>query len=277
MNRDAIQAVALKDMQSISSNIQIWLPLIIVPLIFSIVLPGGLILGLRFWNLDSFGNMGVIVDLLEKLPPGGLRDSILQWDLFEKQVVYFMVNYLFAPLFIIIPLMISSIIAANSFVGEKERRTLESLLFAPVDIKSLFMGKVISAFVPAMVVTFFCALLYGLVVNSTAYPLFKTIIFPRLNWIVMIVWVIPASSLFAIFLNVVISAKVKGFQEAYQLGAMIVLPVLALFFSQLTGVLFLETSLLLWIGAAFFLIDYFMLKVISRAFDRNKLFESQVK
>lgn len=93
----------------------------------------------------------------------------------------------------------------------------------------------------------------------------------------MIVWVIPASSLFAIFLNVVISAKVKGFQEAYQLGAMIVLPVLALFFSQLTGVLFLETSLLLWIGAAFFLIDYFMLKVISRAFDRNKLFESQVK
>ena len=45
--------------------------------------------------------------------------------------------------------MISSVVAASSFVGEKERKTLESLLYTPIDIASLFWGKLLSAFIPA--------------------------------------------------------------------------------------------------------------------------------
>ena len=40
-------------------------------------------------------------------------------------------GYLLAPLFLIVPLMVSAVLAADAFAGEKERRTLESLLHLP--------------------------------------------------------------------------------------------------------------------------------------------------
>ena len=41
-------------------------------------------------------------------------------------------GYLLAPLFLIVPLMVSAVLAADAFAGEKERRTMESLLHLPV-------------------------------------------------------------------------------------------------------------------------------------------------
>ena len=49
-----------------------------------------------------------------------------------EQISYIFLNYTFVPLFMIIPVMVASIIAANSVVGEKERKTLETLLYTPV-------------------------------------------------------------------------------------------------------------------------------------------------
>ena len=40
-------------------------------------------------------------------------------------------GYLLAPLFLIVPLMVSAVLAADAFAGEKERKTLESLLHLP--------------------------------------------------------------------------------------------------------------------------------------------------
>ena len=40
-------------------------------------------------------------------------------------------GYLLAPLFLIVPLMVSAVLAADAFAGEKERRTLEALLHLP--------------------------------------------------------------------------------------------------------------------------------------------------
>ena len=37
---------------------------------------------------------------------------------------FIFLGYLFAPMFLIMPLMLSSIIAAESFAGERERKTL---------------------------------------------------------------------------------------------------------------------------------------------------------
>ena len=48
--------------------------------------------------------------------------------------------YMFAPFFLIIPLMVSSILAADSIVGEKERNTLEGLLYTPLTDQELYIA-----------------------------------------------------------------------------------------------------------------------------------------
>lgn len=276
MNYRALWAITLKDMQAIRSSTQIWLPMVVVPLIFTILFPALLIGMARYGSPQDFGNLDQVVRLLDKLPQGALREAIFAWNTPMQRLLYFGVNYFFAPLFLMIPLMASSIISANSFAGEKEAQTLESLLFAPIDIESLFMGKLLAAFIPALALTFGCAVIYGTVVNLGAAPVFGKWIFPSANWVVLILWVTPALSLMAIFFTVRVSAKVRSFQEAYQLGGLVILPVLGLLFSQMAGVLFLDVKVLFWIGAGILVLDGILIKIIRRYLNRNQLFESQV-
>ena len=45
-------------------------------------------------------------------------------------------GFLLAPLFLIVPLMVSAVMAADAFAGEKERRTMETLLHLPIVVLS---------------------------------------------------------------------------------------------------------------------------------------------
>lgn len=276
MNKRAAKAIITKDIKAISSNIQLWLPMILVPLIFSLVLPLILVLPTRFTNLSTMGNVDAIIKILSQLPPGTLRATIFSFTTVQQQIVYFAVNYLFAPFFLIIPLMAASVIGANSFAGEKERKTLENLLFAPLDLNTLLWAKIMAAFLPATCLTLLCSFVYGIVVNIAAYPLFGRIIFPEGNWLLLLLWVTPALSLGAVFVNVYISAKVKGFQEAFQLSGLVILPILALFIGQLSGVLLINSIFLWWFGAVLWLIDFLLVKNCGRFLNRNQLFISQV-
>lgn len=214
--------------------------------------------------------------IFSQLPPGRLRATIFAFPTVQQQIVYFAVNYLFAPFFLLIPLMVASIIGANSFAGEKERKTLETLLFAPVDLNTLFWAKILAAFLPATFLAFICSCLYGSVVNITAYPLFGRIIFPEGNWIPLLFWVAPALSFGAVLVNVFISAKVRGFQEAFQLSGLVILPILGLFIGQLTGILLVNSVFLWWFGAPLWVVAFLCVKRCGCFFVRDQLFTSQV-
>ncbi|MNP47387.1 hypothetical protein D3C76_1414380 [compost metagenome] len=79
-----------------------------------------------------------------------------------------------------------------------------------------------------------------------------------------------------ILLNVLISAKVRGFQEAYQLGGLIVIPLLALIAGQASGMLLISPVLLLLIGAALLLISLVLLRLVALWNSRQQLAESQI-
>ena len=276
MNKQAVWSIARKDMRGITSNIQIWLPMLILPLILGVILPGVLVTAAGRADLAAAKESRYIIEMIDNLPPGDLKNLLAGLPSLNHKLVYVLINYMFAPLFLLIPVMASSVIGANSFVGEKERKTLESLLFAPIDLQSLFLGKVLSAFIPAMAVSWCTFILYGVTVNSIAYPMFRSLIFPNWNWLALLVWVIPVLSISIILINVLISAKVKGYQEAYQLGGLVILPVLGLVAGQMTGLLFLNSATLLIIGAAIFAVNLWLFRRVARWNSRNKLFESQV-
>ena len=73
-----------------------------------------------------------------------------------------------APMFLIIPLMVSSVIAADSFAGEKERKTMEALLYSPTTDQELFAAKLLSGWLAAIAVALVGFMLYVVTANARA-------------------------------------------------------------------------------------------------------------
>lgn len=278
MNRKAVLAIARKDIQAITANVQVWLPMLVVPLILGVVVPLAMVLGLRFGASSlSPADVQMLLGWADRLPAGDMAARLAELPTLSHRLIYVAANYVLAPFFLLIPLMAASVIAADSFAGEKERGTLETLLLAPVDLASLFAGKVLAAFAPAMALSLATLLLCAVSVNAAAWPLFHQVIFPRANWIPLVLLVIPAVALLAILLNVFISARVATFQAAYQMGGMVVLPLLLLVLGQVTGILVFSGPVALAFGLGLLLLDGILLWQVVRRLDRQQLFASQVR
>ncbi|OMF56472.1 ABC transporter permease subunit [Paenibacillus sp. FSL R5-0766] len=275
-NRQAIRALVRKDIRSVTASVQLWLPMLIVPLIIGIIMPSALLWAASRMELRSVGNISFLLESLDALTHGGQIPQLASMPTDNHRIVYYLAMYMFAPLFLIIPVMASSILTANSFAGEKERKTLEGLLFTPISMSTLFKGKVLAALIPSILLSWVTFLIYGIIANILMYPMFGTLMFPNLNWIILVVWVVPACSLMVILLNVLISAKVRGFQEAYQLGGLIVLPLIALVAGQASGMLLIGPWILLMIGAVLLLISLVLLRLVTSWNSRQQLAESQI-
>jgi ABC-2 type transport system permease protein len=111
----------------------------------------------------------------------------------DQLMIVFTLVYMLAPMFLIIPLMVASVVAADSFAGEKERKTLEALIYTPTTDLELFVGKVLSAMIPAMLVTLVGFMLYALTANIAAWPTMGQIFFPNTAWIILVLWVAPGN------------------------------------------------------------------------------------
>ncbi|MFZ5824399.1 MAG: ABC transporter permease subunit [Bacillota bacterium] len=276
MNKRAIYAIAIKDIRAITANLQVWLPMAILPVVMGVLVPTIMVIALRY-GVEGSDEVQMLLQWIERMPPGALRAKLESFPTLNHQVIYLAANYLLAPFFLLIPLMTASVVSADSFAGEKERGTLETLLFAPVDMRSLFTGKVLAAFIPAVLLSLGTFVICAVAVNLAGWSLFGEIFFPHLNWLPLLLLVIPMISLLAILVNVFISARVASFQAAYQMGGLVVLPLLAVVAGQLTGVVVLDTVAVLVAGLVLALVNFFLLQQVLRRLDRNLLFASQIK
>lgn len=274
MNTGRMWAIIKKDVSSVTSSMQMWLPMTIVPLIFMVLIPLGVTLIGRNVDFDDMGNAKQIEEFLMNMPFADLNRELGEFPELMQKAIYVFSNYLFAPMFLIVPVMVSAIVSGNSFAGEKEKKTLESLLYTPVTEKELFFSKVGAAFLPAMAVAAAGFILYGAVLNVFGYPIFGRLFFPSWNWLPFMLLVVPGISLFAIGITVIVSAKVKGFQEAQQVSALIILPLLLLIVSQAAGLFFLNTAVCAVLGAFLLLADYFIVSRAAKGFNREKLLKN---
>lgn len=270
----ALWAIARKDMQSIRANIQVWLPMLLLPLLFGVLFPGGAVFAISRFGADAIGNLQGMPGLSQLIEARGVGST---FDTIEQQSIYFLLNYMIAPLFLLIPLMAASVISADSFAGEKERGTLESLLFSPVGIRTLFLGKAAAAFLPAVGLTLITLALSTVVANVIGWPTFGRWFYPNANWIPLMLLVIPSLSFAAILVNVFISAKVATFQAAYQLGGLVVLPIVALIYGQIGGLLLFDVPVIFAIGVVLVVVDLGLFMALRRTINHTNLFESQVR
>lgn len=268
MNRRAVSAIIRKDIKVVLQSKGVLIPLIVVPLILFIALPALASLAPSLVNIPGASLTDIEV-FLERMP-GGLQAELAGLDLTQKMVVLMLV-YILAPMYLIVPLMVASVIAADSFAGEKERKTLEALLYTPTSDRELFLAKLLSAWLPAIAVALVGFVLYGIVANLAAWPVMGRIFFPNLMWLVLVLWVVPAVAGLGLGTMVLVSSKVSGFQEAYQMGGAIVIPILALMAGQISGVMYFNIGMVILLGLVLWLVDAALFWLGVRTFQRSEL------
>lgn len=263
-DRDAIRTVMRKDITAVRRSKAIMLPMILVPLILIVVLPVSI--GLLARNAPTDQVQNALTSPLVK----SLVQPIL--DLPEReQLVVLVLGYLLSPLLLVIPLMVSAVLAADAFAGEKERRTLETLLHLPITDRDLFVAKVLGAFVPAVVITWVSAILYTIICDVIAWPVMHRPFLPFWQFAVMIAWVAPAVALLALGLLVVVSSRARTTQEANQLGGAVILPLIFVAAAWASGLLLAPVWGVVVAGALLWMVALGLLQVNARRFTRDRL------
>lgn len=171
-----------------------------------------------------------------------------------------MLNYILPVFFLIIPLMSASIMSASSFVGEKEKQTLETLLYCPLSVKQIFCAKVMASFLLSMTVSLLSFLVMLLVLEAETVFFLGKFLVPGINWLIILLLIAPSISLMAITLIVRGSAKAQSVEEAQQGAVFLVLPLILLATGQFMGVLLINVWILLVLGGICALAAVFLLK-----------------
>lgn len=268
MNWRAMFAIVRKDLKVVMQNKGVVVPIITLPLILFGALPWLAILAPDMINVAG-SDMDDLIVLINSMP-AGLQKELAGYSIEQSTIIFFLV-YLLAPLFLVIPLMVSASIAADSIAGERERRTLEALLYSPTTDRELFTAKLLSSWLAAITVTVGGFLLYSVMANLAAWPVMGKIFFPNWMWITLTFWVAPAAAGLGLTTMVLVSGRALGFQDAYQTGSMVVLPVLLLLFGQISGVMYFSVWVVLLIGFVLWIIDAILIWFGSQAFRRGRL------
>jgi ABC-type transport system involved in multi-copper enzyme maturation permease subunit len=257
-----------KDWREIRRNWQILGPIIGVPLLIALVFPV-IIIAVPYALSIPGTNFNNPISLITNLP-ADIKNQLHEMNADAIQtMVYVFVEFFFAPFFLIIPIMAASVLSADSFAGEKDRKTIEALLATPLTDGELLLGKILVSFIPAMLVTLLSFAVYCTAVDIGTYGMFNgMILLPNFNWLLMIFGVTPAVALAGIGFTVIVSLRVKGFREAQQLSALLVLPIFGLILAQVGGTIVFGMTMLVALIIGFAALDivifYFGIKIFSR-------------
>ena len=254
-------ALIKKDMRSVTSNKQVFTVLLIVPIVLTIALPSIFVFVILFAP-DAASDFQKLLDML----PAPNREYSQQ-----QQIFSLILNQIMPSFFLIIPIMASSVMAASSFVGEKEKHTLETLLYSPLSLGRLFQSKILAGFSVGMMISYssFAAML--LVMELESFFLTGNLLLPAASWLAIMLLIAPAISLIAIAVTVRSSAKAQTIEEAQQRAVFLIFPILALLIGQFTGIILISAGLLWGVGIVLAALAILLVKRAAGNFTYEKL------
>lgn len=174
-------------------------------------------------------------------------------------------------LLILLPLILPSIIASYSIVGEKSNRTLEPLLATPITTWQLLVGKGLAALLPSVALTWISGAIFvaGMALLTLSQQVFAAIVRP--GWLIVLLLCAPFLAAITIAGMVAISSRVNDPRTAQQYSAIGVVPFMALFLGQLAGLLVLGPALALAAAAALALVAVLATWGVTRLFQRETI------
>lgn len=175
------------------------------------------------------------------------------------------VGTLFSNVYLLLPMVVPSIVAAYSIIGEKNNRTLEPVLATPVRRWQLLAGKILSALLPAALVTWISG---GIFIAELAILTDVNVVshVVTAGWLILFFACTPLLGLIAVAIMTAISSRVNDTRTAQQLSIWGFVPIAGLILGELsgqfeltvlvaviaTGILILLAILLTWSAAQLF-------------------------
>ncbi|BDZ29756.1 ABC transporter permease subunit [Lactiplantibacillus sp. WILCCON 0030] len=264
INLGRVKTLVKKDLLGIKNDKVTLLPLCLLPLVFSLILPTILLLGGEKSTVinDIGGVSSFMTNLNTTIIPHNIPSEYVE--------IYAILMYFFIPIFALIPVMLATVIASSSFVGEKENKTIEGLLYTPLTNSELVLGKILAAAIPAMLATWVSILIYGILLDTLGLNVFKTMIFPNVTWILVALFLDPCIVFLAIALVIFVAQRVKTSKAAQSVAMILILPIIVGVISQASGAVLLGIRAVLIVTVLLLLIDLFIFVVVVKRFNREK-------
>jgi len=246
-----------KEIREIIRNKNIWMPILIITLIFSIAMP-------LFLTLlsDSIFQDEDTVKFMEKVFGEVENPERVLVDFMTKQFLVFL---------LMIPAMVPSLIAPASVLMEKENNTLEPLLGTPIRTSELLMGKALTAMIPAFVISTINFLILTAVVDIAIYSKMGYLPLPTAEWIIVALILSPILSFILTMISVIVSSRSTDIRSAQGIGSVIILPIYLIIGLQIAGFFLINITYLLLACLVFFIFCPVLLRIAVRIFDRENI------
>lgn len=255
MNKERIKAVMNKDLNEFRQSKFLWYSIIILPIFMSVLFMVSFLLPVIMASPEEMSEAPFI--------PAGAEDNP------ALMIEYMMATIL--PMFLVIPLMVSSMLGAHSFVSEKTNKTLESLLATPITDRELFAGKILSILTPTLIMTYIGFIVSMIITNILVYSILQIIYVPSITWLIGLVIIMPLISFMSINFTILISSRVSDQRTAQQLTGLIVLPLVGLMVLNIMGVVMINVESMMTMTAILALITYALYKASVKIFNREEI------
>ena len=254
-----ILTIIRKEWSDVFRNRLVLFTVLFIPLVFTAI-PVGLLILTRGASTS---------ELTTEIPEQARRLCGEGLTLVECFQVYVLNQ--FTLLFMFTPLIVPVNIAAYSIVGEKTTHTLEPLLATPITTLELLVGKNLAAAVPATVGTWISMILYAIGARwLMGNPNVIAALFRPVFWLAVF-GVAPLLSILSVNFSLMVSSRVNEPHVAEQLSAVVILPLLVLFFGQVAGLVILNRKLILLLAAALVVVDALLFALAVRLFQRETI------
>ncbi len=258
---DKVKTIVSKEWSEVFRNRLVLFTVLFMPLMFS-VLP---LIFLYFMRGGGIGGGG---DVMGQLPPAAALGCI---GLTGAECLQVYMLSQFMMLFMLSPLIIPVNIASYSVVGEKTTRSLEPLLATPITTAELLAGKNLAAAIPAVLANWLSFAIFGIGVRLLAAgPNVLAALF-RPMWLVAIVLISPLLAIMSVNFALMVSSRVSDPRVAEQLSAVVIVPVLLLFFGQVAGIAVFSQRNMALLAAALVAVDGLFIYLAVRLFQRETI------
>jgi ABC-type Na+ efflux pump permease subunit len=168
----------------------------------------------------------------------------------------------------LVPAVIPAAIAAYSVVGEREQGTLEPVLTTPIRREEFLLGKALAVLAPTLVIAYVLFGVSAACIEAFAHQGVATAVFHSSELLVLLIFS-PLFAGWSIWVGIAISARSRDVRVAQQLatvGSLVPLGLIVL----LTALGAIDRALP-FVGVGFLVIDVLGWRIVSPAFDRERL------
>lgn len=168
------------------------------------------------------------------------------------------------------PISISLVIALESFVGEKERRSIEPLLSSPLTDSQLYLGKLLAAMVPPLLASYIGIAVYLVSINI------------QIGWKpdpILLIQILLLTTIQAIVMvsgAVVVSSQTTSVRAANLLASFIIIPMAMLVQGESLVMFWANYSALWWAIVGLLVIAILLVRTGLAYFNREELLSREM-